>query len=38
MMVLRYAWRAMALIRGASPDAVFPGHDALIEGEETHLP
>lgn len=38
MIVIRYAWRAVALIRGASPDAVAPGHDALIEGEEVRLP
>ena len=38
MMVIRYAVRAIALIRGGSPDAVLPGHDALIEGEEAHLP
>ncbi|MBI1217605.1 MAG: TRAP transporter small permease subunit [Rhodobacteraceae bacterium] len=37
LMMLRYAVRAIALIRGGSPDAVFPGHDALIEGEEVHL-
>jgi TRAP-type C4-dicarboxylate transport system permease small subunit len=38
MMVIRYAARAVALLRGGSPDAVFPGHDTLTEGEETHLP
>ena len=38
MMVIRYAARAIGLIRGGSPDAVLPGHDALIEGEEAHLP
>lgn len=38
LIVLRYAARAVALIRGGSPDAVAPGHDALTEGEETHLP
>ena len=36
-MVLRYGLRAIALIRGASPDAVPPGHDRLVEGEEVHL-
>lgn len=38
MMVLRYALRALAMLRGASPDAVAAGHDRLIEGEEAHLP
>ncbi|MDE3121455.1 MAG: TRAP transporter small permease subunit [Paracoccaceae bacterium] len=38
MMVIRYTIRAIALLRGGSPDAVLPGHDALIEGEEVHLP
>jgi C4-dicarboxylate transporter DctQ subunit len=37
-LVARYAVRAVLLIRGGSPDAVLPGHDALIEGEEAHLP
>lgn len=36
-MVVRYGLRAAALLRGASPDAVPPGHDTLIEGEEVHL-
>lgn len=38
MLVIRYAWRVVEMIRGGDPDAVFPGHDALTEGEETHLP
>ena len=38
LMVIRYALRAVALIRGASPDAVAPGHEALLEGEDIHLP
>ncbi|WP_127900823.1 TRAP transporter small permease [Solirhodobacter olei] len=38
MMVIRYAVRAVAMLLGGDPDAVFPGHDALTEGEETHLP
>ena len=38
MMILRYSVRAVSMLRGGSPDAVFPGHDSLIEGEEVHLP
>lgn len=38
MMVARYAVRAVAMLRGGSPDAVAAGHDALVEGEEAHLP
>lgn len=37
-MVIRYSVRAIALVRGGSPDEVFPGHDTLIEGEAVHLP
>lgn len=37
-MVIRYAIRAVMLLRGGSPDDTFPGHDALIEGEEVNLP
>lgn len=36
-MIVRYAVRAVMLIRGGSPDAVFPGHDPRAEGEETQL-
>lgn len=36
--ILRYLWRIYTVLRGNSPDAVEPGHDTLIEGEEIGRP
>jgi C4-dicarboxylate transporter, DctQ subunit len=36
--IVRYLWRAVSILRGASPDEVTVGHDTLIAGEEIHRP
>jgi len=36
--ILRYLWRLVWILRGGSPDAVEPGHDTLIGGEEIERP
>jgi len=38
VIIIRYLWRAIAIIRGESPDAADSGHEAPIENEEAHRP
>ena len=36
--IIRYAWRALSILKRNSPDAVTIEHNTLVEGEEVHRP